>query len=203
MALLGFISWGLFVDACRLLSVSAFVVCSLSFNWYSFASVIALLGESLARHECIISLLKLGVHFTLCAASLYVLDRDKYSVTVPEKRPAKNQFKGKRKIKDEDQISPQLRESFTNQILDLVLYDVEDCQALRNFEIIQRNTHCSFSKRAVLWGSHDYQKTVTVGKGCTSTPRHCFIQGSFPPRIIFPTFCLLVNFCTLSQYPRF
>ncbi len=45
MAMLGLISWSLFVDACRLLSVCFFLITSLSLNWYSFLSIIALLGE--------------------------------------------------------------------------------------------------------------------------------------------------------------
>ncbi len=51
MALFGVIPWTLFVDACRLLSVCLFLITSLSLNWYSFLSIIALLGEWLARLE--------------------------------------------------------------------------------------------------------------------------------------------------------
>ena len=46
MALLGLISWSLFVDACRLLSICMFLLCSLTFNWYSFLSIIFMLGEN-------------------------------------------------------------------------------------------------------------------------------------------------------------
>lgn len=45
MAFLGLISWSLFVDACRLLSICMFLLCSLTFNWYSFFSIIFMLGE--------------------------------------------------------------------------------------------------------------------------------------------------------------
>lgn len=38
------VSWKLFVDACRLLSICSFLVCSLSFTWYSFISLICTLG---------------------------------------------------------------------------------------------------------------------------------------------------------------
>ena len=45
MALLGLISWSLFVDAFRLVSICFFVVCALSINWYSFWSFIAILSK--------------------------------------------------------------------------------------------------------------------------------------------------------------
>lgn len=44
MALLGLISWSLFVDALRLISICSFLLCSMTFSWYSFASLIAILG---------------------------------------------------------------------------------------------------------------------------------------------------------------
>ena len=47
MAFLGVVSWSLAVDTLRLLSICAFLVCSLSFTWYSFISLIAVLGEPL------------------------------------------------------------------------------------------------------------------------------------------------------------
>ena len=46
MAFLGLISWSLFVDACRLLSICMFLLCSLTFNWYSFLSIIFMLGKN-------------------------------------------------------------------------------------------------------------------------------------------------------------
>lgn len=45
MAFLGLVSWSLAVDTLRLLSICSFLVCSLSFTWYSFISLIAVLGE--------------------------------------------------------------------------------------------------------------------------------------------------------------
>ncbi len=107
-------------------------------------------------------------HTTLhiSAVSLYILDRNSYS-TASEKPmpfPGKNPYKGKKRIKDEDKISPELKEKFVEQILDLVLYDVENCAALRNFDVIQQNTHCTFAKRSMLWGSHDYDTSMTLGK---------------------------------------
>ena len=58
-----------------------------------------------------------------------------------------------------------VKEAFVNQIADfaLSLYDVENCRALRNFEPIQMNTHCTFAKKAVLWGARDYDASLTVG----------------------------------------
>ena len=45
MAFLGVVSWSLAVDTIRLLSICSFLVCSLTFTWYSFISLIAVLGE--------------------------------------------------------------------------------------------------------------------------------------------------------------
>ena len=67
-------------------------------------------------------------------------------------------------MKDEDRIPPSIREKFTEEILDLVLYDVENCQALRDFEPIKMNTHCIFAKKAILWGACDYDHSLSVGK---------------------------------------
>ncbi|XP_064385213.1 uncharacterized protein LOC135334087 [Halichondria panicea] len=140
MALFGVIPWSLFVDACRLLSVCLFLITSLSLNWYSFLSIIALL------------------------ISLYILDRNSYNTASekPLQFPGKNPYKGKKRVKDEEKISPETKEKFVEQILDLVLYDVENCAALRNFDIIQQNTHCTFAKRAMLWGSRDYDTSMSL-----------------------------------------
>ena len=45
MALFGVITWSLFVDALRLISICAFLACSLTFNIYSFAALISVLSE--------------------------------------------------------------------------------------------------------------------------------------------------------------
>lgn len=78
--------------------------------------------------------------------------------------PGKNPYKGKRKVKDEEKVPQNLKEKYVEQILDLVLYDVENCEVLKNFEPVQRNTHCTFAKRSLLWGSQDYDKSLTVGE---------------------------------------
>lgn len=39
------VSWSLAVDTLRLLSIVSFLFCSLTFTWYSFISLIAVLGE--------------------------------------------------------------------------------------------------------------------------------------------------------------
>ena len=67
-------------------------------------------------------------------------------------------------MKDEDKVPQELKLKYTEQIMDLVLYDVESCKALQNFEVVQRNTHCTFAKMSKLWGSYDYDKSLSVGK---------------------------------------
>ena len=65
-------------------------------------------------------------------------------------------------MKDEDQIPASLNKKYTEMILDFVLYDVENNQALQNFELVKNNTHCIFSKRAVLWGCRDYNNALSL-----------------------------------------
>ena len=94
--------------------------------------------------------------------SLYILDRNKYEVR-PKHPPIKNPYKGKRKT-DESNVPPDVYDKYSQQILDLVLYDAEDCQALRDFEPVKMNTHCIFAKNSVLWGSKDYDRNLSLGK---------------------------------------
>lgn len=146
MALLGLVSWSLLVDAVRLASICFFLLCSLSFNWYSFSSIIAIL------------------------VSLYILDRNKYNQQPePNGEPFAdhNPYKRHRRVKDEEKVPAEIWDKYTRQILDLVLYDVEDCEALRNFETVKNNTHCIFSKRSVLWGARDYDKELTLEQNVT------------------------------------
>ena len=46
MAVFGVITWSLFVDGLRLVSICAFLACSLTFNIYSFAALISALSMS-------------------------------------------------------------------------------------------------------------------------------------------------------------
>lgn len=99
------------------------------------------------------------------AVSFYLLDRNPYKEPAPTPLfTAKNPYKGSRKLKDEDQVSPEVREQYVERIINLVLYDAENCQALKNFEPIMSNTHCIFAKKSVVWGAKDYDTTRTVGK---------------------------------------
>ena len=66
-------------------------------------------------------------------------------------------------MKDESKIPPSLHEQYSQLILDLVLYNAEDCQALRDFEPVQMNTHCVFAKKSILWGAMDYEKSISLG----------------------------------------
>lgn len=61
-------------------------------------------------------------------------------------------------------MSSEVREQYVERIINLVLYDAENCQALKNFEPIMSNTHCIFAKKSVVWGAKDYDTTRTVGK---------------------------------------
>ena len=94
--------------------------------------------------------------------SLYVLDRNRYNRYDP--LPDSNPYRRHRRVKDEDKIPTEVSSKYARKILDLILYDMEDCEALRNFEPVKNNTHCIFSKNAVLWGSQDYDTELPLGK---------------------------------------
>ena len=98
------------------------------------------------------------------SVSLYLLDRNRFTEKSQEIFPGTNPYKRKRRVKDEDRVPPSIREKFAEEILDLVLYDVENCQALRDFEPIKMNTHCIFAKKSILWGACDYDQSLSVGK---------------------------------------
>ena len=99
--------------------------------------------------------------------SLYILDRNEYTAqTGPEhdQFQTHNPYSRKRRVRDEHKLDPKVINKYVEAILDLVLYDVDNCEALRNFQAIQDNTDCIFSKRAVLWGAHDYDQDLSIGK---------------------------------------
>ena len=96
-----------------------------------------------------------------------MLDRNKYQ-TKPNQQSntssVKNPYKGTRRVKDESNIPPDVRERYTDRILDLVLYDAEETRALREFEPFKMSTHCIFARKSILWGSRDYHKSLSVGE---------------------------------------
>lgn len=98
--------------------------------------------------------------------SLYVLDRNKYDQEPEPERDTfdDNPYKRHRRVKDEEKVPAEIWNKYARQILDLVLYDVEDCEALRNFEAVKNNTHCTFARRSLLWGARDFDKELTIGK---------------------------------------
>ena len=79
LSLRGVVSWSLFVDACRLLSICAFLLCSISLTWYSFVSLICALGQSCNRN-CYVRQSDVSLFTFFPVASLYLLDRNKYNV---------------------------------------------------------------------------------------------------------------------------
>lgn len=108
-----------------------------------------------------------SLSYPLYSVSLYLLDRNQYKEPVPiPSFPAKNPYKGTRKLEDEEKIPDEVKKQYMDKILNLVLYDAEDCQALRNFEPIISNTHCIFAKKSVIWGARDYDRNLTVGEQC-------------------------------------
>ena len=98
------------------------------------------------------------------AVSLYVLDRNQYNKPEPKVAGTTNPYRRHKRVKDEEKVPVEIWEKYAREILDLVLYDVENCEALTNFEPVKSNTHCIFSKGSVLWGAQDYDMTLTIGE---------------------------------------
>lgn len=94
-----------------------------------------------------------------------MLDRNQCKEPAPlPSFPSKNPYKGTRKVEDEEKIPDEVKKQYVDKILNLVLYDAEDCQALRNFEPIISSTHCIFAKKSVIWGARDYDRKLTIGE---------------------------------------
>ena len=105
------------------------------------------------------------LYYPFHTVSLYLLDRNQYKEPAPlPSFPSKNPYKGTRKLEDEEKIPAEVKKQYVDKILNLVLYDAEDCQALRNFEPIISSTHCIFAKKSVIWGASDYDRKLTVGE---------------------------------------
>lgn len=96
--------------------------------------------------------------------SLYVLDRNKYNVPPVPKEDYYNPYRKHRKVKNEEKVPAEIWDKYSRQILNMVLYDVENCDTLRNFEEVKNNTHCIFSKNSVLWGAQDYDVNLSIGE---------------------------------------
>ena len=82
----------------------------------------------------------------------------------PKEDSLYNPFKKHRKVKDEEKVPAEIWDKYSRQILNMVLYDVENCHALRNFEEVKNNTHCIFSRNSVLWGARDYDEKLSIGE---------------------------------------
>ena len=95
-----------------------------------------------------------------------MLDRNKYTESKQTEEVFKihNPYSRKKRVKEEENLSPGVIKKYVEGVLDFVLYDVEDCEAVRNFKTIQNNTHCIFSNKAKLWGARDYDPELSLGK---------------------------------------
>ena len=62
----------------------------------------------------------------------------------------------------DDNVPDNIVNKYTEEILDYVLYDSERCLAVEQFEPVKNNTHCVFAKTAKLWGSRDYDITLSL-----------------------------------------
>ena len=94
------------------------------------------------------------------------MDRNKYEKVSKPAEPLeiRNPYGKKKRVKEEDSLPPEVVGKYVAGLLDFVWYDAENCEAVRNFMVIQNSTHCTFSKGAKLWGARDYDPTLTIGK---------------------------------------
>lgn len=74
-----------------------------------------------------------------------------------------NPYRKHQKVKDEEKVPVEILSEYSRKILELVLYDVENCQALRNFARVKDHTDCIFAKKSILWGAQDYDQELSVG----------------------------------------
>ena len=96
---------------------------------------------------------------------MYVLDRNKYTETTKQSLAfGGNPYRRKRRVKDDDKIPPEVTEKYVAQILDLVLYDVENNKAIADFEPVKMNTECIFALKSRIWGACDYDRSLSLGK---------------------------------------
>ena len=92
-----------------------------------------------------------------------MLDRNQYNGNKVNLELS-NPYGKKKRVREEENLPPEIVSKYVQGLLDLVLYDVEECAAVNNFKPIQNNTHCLFSKKAKLWGAKDYDSDLTLGK---------------------------------------
>ena len=59
-------------------------------------------------------------------------------------------------------IPDKIVSKYTEEILAYVLHDAERCLAIEQFEPVKANTHCVFAKTAKLWGSRDYDVSLSL-----------------------------------------
>jgi len=79
-----------------------------------------------------------------------------------DKRTTSQHHDTKKAAGDTDDIPDKIVKKYTENILNLVLYDAENCEALDHFEPVKANTHCVFAKTAKIWGSHDYDPALSL-----------------------------------------
>lgn len=101
-------------------------------------------------------------------------------------------------MKDKEKVPVEILSEYSRKILELVLYDVENCQALRNFARVKDHTDCIFAKKSILWGAQDYDQELSVGvlgNGCLVTKSaYCInICMYVRPEIVDCTVTLLSN----------
>ena len=96
--------------------------------------------------------------------SLYLLDRERYTPKpAASEFPSKNPYKRKKKLKDEHLVPLDVRQKYAEDIADFAVHDAENSSILSEFELVQMNTECIFSKKAVLWGATEYEPSLTLG----------------------------------------
>lgn len=73
----------------------------------------------------------------------------------------KNPFRGKIGLA---YLSAERESQVAEAVAELVLYDAQNVDSVRNFHVIKCSTECTFAKRSRIWGSPSYDDSLSLGK---------------------------------------
>lgn len=139
-------AWSIFVDGSRIIALLLFLYCSLSINIYAISCLCILLSEYSYKSYCI-------NYFIACTVTFYCLDKEHVTLL---------SYKAHRATNRNTALPDKIVSKYTAEILEYVLHDAERCLTIEQFEPVKTNTHCVFAKTAKLWGSRDYDASLSL-----------------------------------------
>lgn len=92
--------------------------------------------------------------------TLVVLKPEKRIIVINKNnRGMKNPLKGKPQCTE---LKPELAEKVNKAIADLVTYDAEEADSLKDFNVVKANTECIFAKRSKIWGTPSWENDLSI-----------------------------------------